>query len=406
MTTPSTREQAAQAVAAAVTERDNIQANLLDLDGSFGKRLLAGAKLTGETQQRWAATDAALAALWETFNAYTAVVDKAAELSAGLGRAPAAKIAEIASLLTGPSVRIARAPAPLGQRELTTSPSLDVTLATAVAQMRGAYRDAAALCASAETVWNEVADGLQRAGTTLDTAGRQAAGLADDQLAGALAAAQANLGQLRERLNTDPLTFWRGGRTDTSAVDRLQEQVAAVAARVAELGRLRADAGQRIAAVQAALAGASAAWQDATTAQARAASRIAGLTAEQLPDPTALAGRLTTLDDLRAAGRWNRLAAELDAVQADITAATRRCRDAERAATAQLDQRDELRGLLDAYKAKAARLGAAEDPRLQALHEQASGLLWTAPCDLAAAGAAVSDYQHAVLALDAAGRRP
>ena len=31
-------------------ERDSIQANLLDLDGSFGKRLLAGATLTGESE--------------------------------------------------------------------------------------------------------------------------------------------------------------------------------------------------------------------------------------------------------------------------------------------------------------------------------------------------------------------
>ena len=65
-----TREQAAAAVAAAVAERDTIQANLLDLDGSFGKRLLAGAKLTGETRRRWDAVTAAMTTLWETFSAY------------------------------------------------------------------------------------------------------------------------------------------------------------------------------------------------------------------------------------------------------------------------------------------------------------------------------------------------
>ena len=35
-----TRDQAQAVVAAAAAERDAIQANLLDLDGSFGKRLL------------------------------------------------------------------------------------------------------------------------------------------------------------------------------------------------------------------------------------------------------------------------------------------------------------------------------------------------------------------------------
>jgi hypothetical protein len=73
------------------------------------------------------------------------------------------------------------------------------------------------------------------------------------------------------------------------------------------------------------------------------------------------------------------------------------------AATDALDKREELRGLLRAYKAKAARLGAAEDPDLAARHDEAHGLLWTAPCDLAAAEAAVLAYQRAILATE--GRR-
>ena len=66
-------------------ERDTIQANLLDLDNSFGKRLLAGATLTGESRQRWDTAAAALTTLWETFTAYSAVIDKAAELLAAPG---------------------------------------------------------------------------------------------------------------------------------------------------------------------------------------------------------------------------------------------------------------------------------------------------------------------------------
>ena len=77
-----TREQVAAAVAEATAERDSIQTNLLDLDGSFGKQMLAGATLTGESELRWEAAAADLAALWEIFNAYAAVVDQAAELIA------------------------------------------------------------------------------------------------------------------------------------------------------------------------------------------------------------------------------------------------------------------------------------------------------------------------------------
>src|SRR5262249_56087725 len=105
--------QAAAAVAAAVAERDTIQANLLELDNSFGKRLLAGAALTGESRKRWDAVAADLTTLWQTFDAYSAVVDRAAELLAGLRRSATRELAEISSLLSGTSVKLTPPPPPL-----------------------------------------------------------------------------------------------------------------------------------------------------------------------------------------------------------------------------------------------------------------------------------------------------
>src|SRR6266566_8407580 len=99
MTTLLGRDQAVTAVGAAVAERDTIQANLLELDNSFGKRLLAGATLTGATKKRWDAVAADLTTLWETFGAYSAVVDKAAELLGRLRRSAGRELAEISSLL-------------------------------------------------------------------------------------------------------------------------------------------------------------------------------------------------------------------------------------------------------------------------------------------------------------------
>jgi chromosome segregation ATPase len=404
MTASMTREQAAAAVKAAVAERDTIQANLLDLDGSFGKRMLAGARLVGETQQRWAATEAQLAALWETFTAYSAVVDRAAELTAKLGRSPGSKIDEVGALLTGPSVRLART-APLGQRQLTSGAGTDLTLRAAVVEMQRGYTDASALCATAETIWTQIADGLQQASSSLEEAKRLSAGLTDDALASALTTAEASLGQLRDTLNTNPLALWRHGHGDTAGLDRLREQTAAAVARAGELARLRDGAGRRIAALTAAISAAGAARQDAAAAQDAASARIAGAADQQLPDPDRLSDALATLTDLQRAGRWTRLAAELDSLEKETAAATQRCRDAERAAAALLGRRDELRGLLDAYKAKAAALGAAENSELEAAYGKARDALWTAPCDLVGAAAAVTGYQQAVLALSARGRR-
>ena len=403
MATVMTREQAAAAVAAATAERDGIQANLLDLDGSFGKRMLAGAALTGESKQRWEAATADLAALWETFTAYAAVVDKAAELLAGARRSSDRELAQITTLLTGASVEVTRS-VPLARRDLTETGRSRLTLAAAVREMRRAFAGVSDVVAAAESVWNETADGLSEIGAELDAAKKQLGDAGDDEAAGALAAAGDELGRLRDLLNCDPLALWQGGSVDTARLGRLRKQATEAAARAAEIARVRADAQRRIAAAAAAVSAAAAAFADAVAARDRAAARIA---AAELPPPpaetTGLDVRLAALDKLKAAGRWSRLAAELDTIEAEAAAAGQRYRDARQAAAALLGRRDELRGLLDAYQIKAARLGAAEDSELSKLYDEAHELLWTAPCYLAAAAAAVTRYQQAILALS--GRR-
>ena len=402
MATVMTREQAAAAVAAATAERDSIQTNLLELDGSFGKRMLAGAALTGESKQRWEAAAADLAALWETFTTYAAVVDQAAGLLGGPRRSSDRELAQITTLLTGASVEVTRS-VPLARRDLTETGRSRLTLTAAVQEMRRAFARVSDVVAAAESVWNETADGLSEIGAELDAAKKQLGDTGDDA-ATALAAAGDELGRLRDLLNADPLALWQGGSVDTARLGRLRKQAAAAAARAAEIARVRADAQRRIAAAAAAVSATSAAFADAVAARDRAAARIA---ADELPPPPAeavgLDVRLAALDKLKAAGRWGRLAEELDTIETEAAAAGQRCRDTQQAAAALLDRRNELRGLLDAYQIKAARLGAAEDSELSRLYDQAHELLWTAPCDLAAAAAAVTRYQRATLALS--GRR-
>jgi hypothetical protein len=408
MTAPVlTRDQAGAAVQAAVAERDAIQANLLELDSSFGKQLLAGAELTGDTKQRWAAAAATLATLWQVYSAYSAVVDQAAEaVTRHLGPR---ELAAITALLTGRSVQLASGPAPLAGRDLADSGREDLTLATSLARMRGAFGTVTEVVAAAEHVWTEVAGRLDAAARELAGVAPRAETLGDEALTGDLAAAQGKLAQLRDTLNSDPLALWLGfpgaGRSgpggaavDTSGADRLQEEVAAVATRVEELVRLREDARQRIAGMTAAAATAQSAREDAAAAWQQAAAKIA---AAALPPPPArladLSARLAGLDPLLASGRWTRLGSELDLLDRELATATASFKEAERAVAAAMAKRDELRGLLGAYKAKAARLGAVEDTGLAERYDRAHDLLWTAPCDLAAAEAAVAGYQQAVL---------
>ena len=182
-----TRDQAAAAVKAAVAERDAIQANLLELDSSFGKQLLAGAELTGDTKRRWEATAATLATLWQVYSAYSAVVDQAAEAVARhLGPR---ELAAISGLLGGRSVQLASGPAPLAGRDLADPGREDLTMATAVARMRGAFTAVTEVVSAAEHVWTEVAGRLDAAGAELARVTPPAATLGDEALTGELAAA-------------------------------------------------------------------------------------------------------------------------------------------------------------------------------------------------------------------------
>ena len=405
MTTPAlTKERAPAVVQAAVAERDAIQANLLELDGSFGKRLLEGAALTGETKRRWDATAVSLATLWQTYSAYSAVVDQAAEAVAGhLGPR---ELTRISTLLSGPSIELSSGHAPLAGRDLADSGREDLTLVAAVTRMRRSFGDVTAVVSAAEQVWNEMTSRLDTVAAELARVTPHAASLGDEALTGNLAAAESELARLRGALASDPLSLWQGGpgpktgQVDTSGADRLTERVGAAATRVNELVRLRDDAQQRIAEVKTAAATARAACEDAAAAWQRAADKIAAAALPAEPPGFAdLSARLADLDALLAAGRWTRLASELDLIERELAEATTKFRDAERTLVGVISRRDELRGLLGAYQAKAARLGAVEDPVLTERYDRARGLLWTAPCDLAAAADAVTGYQQAVLAL-------
>jgi hypothetical protein len=409
-----TREQAAAAVATAAAERDGIQANLLDLDGSFGKRLLAGAALTGETRARWESASAELTRLWETYSAYAGVIDRAERLLARVRKASAPELAEITALMTGLSVQLARAPAPLASRDLTAPRQAQLTLTMAVREMKLAFARAAEVVTAAESVWNVLAAGLEQIGAGLIRVRRDAGDLVapggaaaeGGAAAGALLAAESELGRQRAALNADPLAYWHAGRVDASHLNLLREEAGAAVAQVSELIRLRAGAEQRIAATAAAVAAADDAARAAASARARAAEKIdAAALPPAPPETTALSGQLAGLEQLKATGRWGRLAAELDAVGQRAAAARQHFEDSERESAGLLERRDELRGLLGAYQAKAARLGADAAGELAARHDEARDLLWTAPCDLAAAAGAVARYQEAILALSRPGPR-
>jgi len=66
------------------------------------------------------------------------------------------------------------------------------------------------------------------------------------------------------------------------------------------------------------------------------------------------------------------------------------------AAQAGIGKRDELRGVLEAYQAKAQAIGLAESLELGELYAEARDVLYSAPCDLELAEQRLTRYQRAI----------
>ena len=387
-----------------LAEREAIQANLLELDGSFVKQMLEGAALTGQTRQRWAAAAASLAALWETYLAYSAVVDRIAALGGG-GRRPSKRdLPELTGLLNGGCVQLPDVPAgsagsggPTGptRRDLASAGRPPVTLTTAVGVMRRSFAGVTEVTSAVEAVWAAVGPPLDAAEAGLATSRPLAAGFGAEVEA-AFRDVEADLDAQRSASNADPLALMRDGRVDTSAADRLRARAAELGTRIAELDRLRSQARSRIDSLAASVGAARADREDAVAAWQRAAALVTMAPSR----PPAVAEPPAGLSALVAGGQWDRLRAELDRCEAELAASAAQTQELRRLAAATVGRRDELRGLLGAYKAKAARLGASEDVAISGRYDQARDLLWSAPCDLGAAEAAVSGYQQAILATE------
>lgn len=402
MTRVLSRAEALEAQEKRATERDQIQANLLELDASFGKRLLEGGSLRGTTKLSWQAASAELTVVWDTFASYTEAVRRAGELLDRTRHPSVALLAEVSELLAGPAVRLAGKQIPLDMRQLTSGAlSADqVTLATAVQQMTAGFRRVTEVVGATERVWNEVSEHVDEVEAVLRPAIQEADGVADAELSAALGAADAELRRIRGVVTTDPLSLWHGDGVDTTGLDDLLRRAKVAATRASEVARLKEDADRRIAEAAAKVATARAAEADAVRVRAEAAQKIAVGQPPTAPSATAaLVSRLAGLDEFKAAGRWQRLAAELEAIEAEADLAAERWQVAGGAAQASLDRRNELRGLLDAYRAKANRQGAAENTELAAVYQRAHHLVRAAPCDLHAADDAVRLYQQAVLGL-------
>jgi hypothetical protein len=377
---------------------DRIAAAMFAVDSHPGLAFLRSGGLAGATQARWDALRPEVDLLWAHFAFLGDLLERARGIR-GQRRPDDADWAALRQIAAEPIVGLDAAGLPTD----SGTPATRVRLWDLAQQLEQRCATVTGHLSEVDGAWRAVAGRYGPLTEAVDTVVAQAAGVGLDELAQPLSTALADAA--RTDLG-DPLGAAPGGRLAPLVQQRLtdlSDRLATVRERVAALVAVRDGYPGRVAELTALLDGAATAERRLAEAYARVTEKIADPGLPPLPSSVAvLRVRLGDLDGLRRQSRWAELADAAAAVEGQARRAAERAGELQSAADGLLSRRDELRGRLDAYRAKAVRLGYAEDERLTEAYGRARDLLYVAPCDLRGATRAVFAYQQALAALPSA----
>jgi hypothetical protein len=367
-----------------------IAANLVDLDDNPARKDLDKTKLTGRTAEAWADATDALTQLWDGYRMLTEAIAQARALRDQRKFSDADRVAFVHRVL-GKSITLSTTTVPLAQRGLLGSGQVHTTCTPGelLSAMEAAFHTAVSVATRAGEVWQRLFPAAADATTSVDNVrvlirlhgGNQAT----------IDEADRRLGRFTAALATDPLGV------DERELNAVRDLVARADAERTSVAELKETLTQRLSDAHALAGEVAEAQRAAEAAREKAADRFREQDIISVRGPD-LRPDLAAVDALAAAGQWALISPRL----ADWSRRARERLAALRHATAHNDgllvTRNELRGRLDAYRAKALRRGLGEDSRLSPLADAAHTQLYTAPCDLDAARVAVNAYQDALTA--------
>jgi hypothetical protein len=362
-----------------------IAANLVELEIDSSRQLLEASTLTGASAARWAAASAALTDLWTWRALLDELLDRVEKLRTSRRHAD-----ELRSLLTGPSIELTRAPVPLAERDLLGSAEITTrcTPTELLARMSSAFDQAKNVVAEFAEAWDTLTPRITDAHAALEQSRALAAQLGESERHD-LVEAERRLQSLSTALTSDPLSV------QPNQVDHLIDSLEAIRRELEACTKLRGALDARLADARARLANLTTVIQDARTAHEELAVKI---TVPKAPPPPELAddpgAELDQIERLARSGSWQEARQRLERWTSRTAALLEDAQRILRANLAPLEARAQLRGLLEAYRVKAARLHAIEDPELARIYAQAHDALYTAPTDLARVAQLVRRYQE------------
>jgi hypothetical protein len=369
-------------------------ANLFELENDTNRKLLDRAALTGVTATRWGEAGRSLAQLWQWFTQFKDVVDRATAVRGSKARVNPPELAQLDQLLGGPSVELSAEQIPLSKRALlgpseTTVRCRPDELLTMMSQ---AFDLVKGVVAATGEAWHVLLPRLEQDESALSGIETLAASFGEIHIP-ELAGARGRLDDLSTRLANDPLSI------DVGVLAPLEATLETTKRDLEELLKLRTDLVPRLDQARALLA-----HLHQTMAEGRAGHDevVLKIAAPAVPGPLApdpdLARRLDRVTELGVRNQWRAARFELAEWTKRATDLLGQAQQVVAANRAAIDERNELRGRLDAYRAKANRIGRAEDVDLTARYDEAHDALYTAPTDLATAAHLVQCYQQAIAA--------
>jgi hypothetical protein len=369
------RDEADRAITALSAVYDRVAAAMYAIDSDPALAYLrAGGGITGTTLSVWTALRPEVDERWTEFSTFGAGLEQAR------------------------TDRAQRRPSDPEWSAMTRALSVDLPpLASAC---DGGCTAIAGILADVSASWATATAAIAPVTDAMTSLRRRSADLGDTA---GLAALDGRVALATEHVLTDPLAAAPRGvlRPDVARdLSNLSADIGTASARIADQARVRDGYPDRIASLNAQIDDVAVAEEAVRTAFARANEKIAGAGLPPAPHTCdVLRARLTELDARRAKQQWQRLADDVAMMEATIAHAHGRATELIEAADGLVARRDELRGRLEAYRAKAADHRLDEHETLAPLHMRARELLFTAPCDLHDATRAVYAYQKALTEL-------
>ncbi|MQA26750.1 MAG: hypothetical protein GEU94_15075 [Micromonosporaceae bacterium] len=373
-----------------------ISTAMFAIDTHSGHELLRAGAPSGATGRAWDELRPAIEVLWAQFGSWRELLDRAEEVRARRERPQDADMAELEVLLCEPVVSLDHHGAPTSGAD----PTSRVTLAEFADRLQSSAASVVEGLDQVSTAQSSAVRRLAEAETTLVETRELAevldAGASPDSPGQRLDALAMQLAGLSSEALSDPLGVIADSRRGDQ-LDAVTAELRAVRGQLGEVERFRDEHAERLAALHDAVSELVDLEERASQVCQTATAKIASPGLPELRLASAeLRRRVADLEQAVGARQWTRAEQLAAGLEQAVTQERTRTQELHQAAAGLLARREELRGRLRAYQVKAARIGVAEDPEVSARHSQAHDLLWTSPCDLRAATAAVHAFQELV----------